>query len=145
MKKIHEIWYWKGFVHKGDGRLLSNFVKLDDEYKIIENFMYLIKNKNKDSYILGGKYKIEVTRENEEAKSIGTRVYMDEDLNSGIVSNWRKEHWAESEEAQKFKDLEKAKKDSVNIENLKVKDLKNYASKNWQNRRALKSYLENLF
>ncbi len=144
--ELKEIWVWKGFVHKGNGKLLSCFVKLDNEYKIIEKFMYLVKKKKKDTYHLGGKYEIEITRDEEgKAVQIGERVYLNSDIPHEHSNDWRIAHWAEEEEAQKYKDSEKAIKDKLSIENLKLKDLKNFANKSYQNKRALKSYLENLF
>jgi len=134
-KILERDWYYKGIVYWNQGKDLGHcFVKLNELNEIIENFSYI--DKKLDLYVIGGNYHIEVTRnEDGNAKTIYKRILNEGNLiDFKIVQKWRIESLESKEKQKEFRNSQKLIKESHNIENMKLKDLKDYTNKSWQNR-----------
>ena len=133
-------WFYYGIIHYEKTSCGHRFVKVDKDFNIIEKFTYDTKKINE--YILGRNFQIQTLREDGKAKTIrGRRCINELKLPEKILSEWRKKDFAQRQELQQYKDNSRLQKESVNIENMTLKELKDFSRKNYTNKRLVVAYI----
>ena len=139
---LEKDWYYKGIQSWYDGKSLGHcFVRLDENNKIIETFQYIDKVLN--SYIIGLNYHIEVSR-NDDGKSVTINKRtpnFDLEVSQKIKNEWCEWSWSNRQRQKDYRATQKLIKESHNIENMTLVELKEFANKSYSNKELVARYI----